>query len=142
MSRRDSSGSDLGPSALPSGVPDGSLLNAGGLQLPSHFPKGGAQGWNRTWDLVDMEPKRYSMCYRASLSELVWNLHTIYLCTLQSSPHVLIKKNIYIESAGPLGEGSKIFGSYKKISVINQKKLRAKIKKREMKFLKMSPSLE
>ena len=92
MSRRDSSGSDLGPSALPSGVPDGSLLNAGGLQLPSHFPKGGAQGWNRTWDHVDMEPKRYSMCYRASLSELVWNLHTIYLCTLQGSPQARIKE--------------------------------------------------
>ena len=66
--------SDLGPSALSSGVPDDSLLIAGGLQLPSHFPKGGAQGWNRTWDLVDMEPKHYSMCYRASLSELVLEL--------------------------------------------------------------------
>ena len=38
---------------------DDGLLKAGGLQLPSHFPKGGAPEWNRSGDLVDMEPKRY-----------------------------------------------------------------------------------
>ena len=44
--------SDLGPSALSSGIPDDSLLIAGGLQLPSHFPKGGAPEWNLSGDLV------------------------------------------------------------------------------------------
>ena len=78
--------SDLGPSALSSGVPDDSLLIAGGLQLPSHFPKGGAQGWNRTWDLVDMEPKHYSMCYRASLVRACVGTCSLSKCLLQSSP--------------------------------------------------------
>ena len=63
--------SDLGPSAPSFIVMDDGLLKAGGLQLPSHFPKGGAPEWNRSGDLVDMEPKRYPMCYRASLSEVV-----------------------------------------------------------------------
>ena len=42
-----------------------------GLQLPSRFSKGGAQGRDWTWDLVVMEPKRYSMSHRA-MSESVW----------------------------------------------------------------------
>ena len=73
-------------SAPSSIVIDDGLLKAGGLQLPSHFPKGGAQGWNRTWDLVDMEPKRYPMCYRASLSELVLEL-AHYLSVNCKVPH-------------------------------------------------------
>ena len=78
--------SDLGPSAPSSTVVGDGLLIAGGLQLPSHFPKGGTQGWNRTWDLVDMEPKRYPMCYRASLSELVLEL-AHYLSVNCKVPH-------------------------------------------------------
>ena len=46
-----------------------------------------------------MEPKRYSMCYRASLSELVWNLHTIYLCTLQGSPHAPPRQGLYLTTS-------------------------------------------
>ena len=78
--------SDLGPSAPSSIVIDDGLLKAGGLQLPSHFPKGGAPEWNRSGDLVDMEPKRYPMCYRASLSELVLEL-AHYLSVNCKVPH-------------------------------------------------------
>ena len=37
----------------------------GDLQLPSHFLKEGAQVWDRSWDHVVMEPKRYSMSHLA-----------------------------------------------------------------------------
>ena len=37
----------------------------GGLQLSSHFPKGCAPGWNRSWDHVVMSRSVYSMNHRA-----------------------------------------------------------------------------
>ena len=90
--------SDLGPSAPSSAVANDSLLIAGGLQLPSHFPKGGTQEWNRTWDLVDMEPKCYSMCYRGPSVRACLEL-AHYLCTLQSSLHAPPRQGLYLTTS-------------------------------------------
>ena len=65
---------------------DDGLLKVVGYSCPHTFPKGGAPEWNRSGDLVDMEPKRYPMCYRASLSELVLEL-AHYLSVNCKVPH-------------------------------------------------------